>query len=80
MDAFDFSELTDNQQALITQGGWRTGGMGKIPRPGTVRKLLQRGLVIQRTRRVFGVDVREYDVPEEVSAAWHARTAETTAR
>ncbi|HWH75073.1 MAG TPA: hypothetical protein VNV16_12500 [Methylibium sp.] len=69
----DFSGLTAHQRAVLDAGGWQLG-RGKQPARGTVRKLLQRGLVIARPRRVMAAVVDEYEVPAHVAAAWQATT------
>ena len=74
----DFSGLTAHQRALLDAGGWQLG-RGKQPPRGIVKKLLQRGLVVARPKRVMAAVVDEYEVPVEVSAAWRERAAAASA-
>lgn len=73
--AYDFSGLTPRQQELLTFQGWQIG-CELMPQPGprTVRKLIDRGLVVEHQRRVgsgpFAMTVREYEVPLDVHLAW----------
>lgn len=74
-DPYDFSGLTFRQAELLSAGGWRAGCGRQQPLPRTVAKLLERGLLVahKRNDRRFGpfsVVVPEYDVPEQVQAAW----------
>lgn len=75
--AYDFSRLTVAQQELLTYQGWHVGcGMPEVqPRPATVRKLIQRGLVIEREVQYGSMTVKEYEVPLDVHAAWCAYCA-----
>jgi hypothetical protein len=79
-DAYDFSCLTPAQEWLICLCGWHIGATwpdGSMrPQPGkrTVRKLIERGLVVPRERR-DGYLVTEYDVPLDVHAAYCFRGA-----
>ena len=66
---FDFGGLTNAQQAVLMQQGWAPG-RGKQPRPNTMTKLLDRGLVVARSVRVAGVEIAAYDVPTPVHIAW----------
>ncbi len=74
--AYDFSGLTPRQQQLLAAGGWRASiGMGKQPTPHTVRKLVERGLLVAEPRRFMLATITEYRVPADVSAAWRDRAA-----
>lgn len=70
--AFDFTELTDDQQALLTFQGWAPGGVLPQPHPRTVQKLIDRGLVTPYTVTQQGLEVRAYAVPLAVHMAWCA--------
>lgn len=78
-DAYDFSRLTSAQQELLTFGGWAPGSPNRQPIGATVRKLLDRGLVVQRevreARGHFIHVTHAYDVPLPVHMAWCARCA-----
>lgn len=74
MSAFDFTGLTPAQQALLTYDGWHVGSkLIRQPQPRTVRRLLERGLVVPRDTVFLGVRITEYDVPAAVHAAWCSR-------
>jgi hypothetical protein len=73
---FDFTGLTEDQQALLTFQGWEPGGVLPQPTPQTVRKLIDRGLVVPYTVEHAGLDVRAYAVPIDVHMAWCAWCAE----
>lgn len=70
--AFDFTGLTNDQQALLTFQGWAPGGPGPQPHPRTVQKLVDRGLVVPYTITQRGLAVRAYTVPIAVHMAWCA--------
>lgn len=70
-DGYDFSNLTGAQQSLLTFQGWAPGARHtKQPRPGTVKKLIDRGLVVASTRPFMGISVPVYEVPLDVHMAW----------
>jgi hypothetical protein len=71
----DFSGLTAHQRALLDAGGWQLG-RGKQPARGIVKKLLQRGLVVAKPRRIMAAVVDEYVVPEAVIEAWREEQRE----
>lgn len=70
----DFSGLTRRQKELLSAGGWRIDMRTVQPTRATVRKLLDRGLVVERRvtdRRGWPpIPVSEYDVPLDVFQAW----------
>jgi len=68
--AYDFAGLTTTQKSVLTFQGWEPGCHRKQPRPNTMTKLLERGLVVARTVRVAGIDIAAYDVPIPVHIAW----------
>ena len=68
---YDLSGLTFKQKLLLTLQGWHVGSeMLPQPKPETVKKLIERGLVIPKERLHNGVKVIEYEVPLDVHAAW----------
>ena len=73
---YDFSRLTAAQQNLLTFQGWQIGshypGGSMRPQPGprTVRKLIERGLVIPHEVQKGGLTVIEYEIPILVHMAW----------
>lgn len=69
--SYDFSGLTPAQQRVLTFQGWSMG-QGKQPSKATVRKLVDRGLLVARERKFMATTVTEYDVPIPVHAAWCA--------
>lgn len=73
---FDFTGLTEDQQALLTFQGWEPGGVLPQPAPQTVRKLIDRGLVATYVVNHGGLQVRAYAVPIDVHMAWCAWCAE----
>lgn len=69
--AYDFSGLTLTQQWLLTYQGWEPGSkLMKQPRPQSVRKLIERGLVVERPVIFMGIRIKAYDVPLPVHMAW----------
>lgn len=74
--SFDFSGLTPAQQELLTFQGWEPGTRMRQPRPQTVRKLLERGLVVERPMQFMGVAIKAYDVPIPIHMAWCAWCSE----
>lgn len=74
---YDFSRLTPAQQELLTYQGWRVGcGIPAVqPRPATVRKLIERGLVIEHETQYGPLTFKEYEVPLNVHIAWCAHCA-----
>ncbi|WP_157266420.1 hypothetical protein [Azohydromonas aeria] len=74
MDTYDFSRLTPSQQTLLTFQGWSRGCGRPQPHPLSVKKLLDRGLLAQRTVRedqgALALEIHEYDVPLAVHRAW----------
>lgn len=78
--SYDFSGLTNAQHALLTFQGWQVGQANPDrspcvqPSERTVRKLIERGLVIPHERDVpagpFTMSVTEYEVPIDVHMAW----------
>lgn len=70
--AFDFTGLTDDQQAVLTFQGWTPGDALPQPHPRTVQKLIDRGLVTPYTVTHQGLAVRAYAVPIAVHMAWCA--------
>ncbi len=70
MSEYDFSGLTDSQQTLLSFQGWRAGQGMRQPDRRTVKKLIDRGLLIEHERRHEGVAVLEYEVPIPVHMAW----------
>lgn len=69
---FDFTDLTEDQRALLTFQGWTPGGVLPQPAPQTVRKLIDRGFVTAHTVDHAGLRVRAYTVPVDVHIAWCA--------
>jgi hypothetical protein len=78
-DAYDFSRLTPAQEWLICLCGWHVGAkwpdgsMRVQPGKRTVRKLIERGLVVPRESRTRHGRVTEYDVPIAVHMAYCCR-------
>jgi len=70
--SYDFSGLTVRQQEVLTFQGWDVSMGGKVPQPApkTVRKLIERGLVVERINKGPIFTVREYEVPINVHIAW----------
>lgn len=69
---YDFAGLTLTQQRLLTFQGWCVEDAGRIPQPSkrTVKKLLERGLVVEHINQGRIFSVREYEVPIPVHMAW----------
>lgn len=77
---FDFRGLTEVQQWLIVMGGWQIGSTNPDGSPAvqpgkrTVKKLIERGLVVEceAIQWVHGLRLcaTEYIVPPEVHAAY----------
>lgn len=78
---YDFSGLTPAQEWLICLQGWRVGSKypdgSPWPQPSkrTVKKLIERGLVIEKQRRTetasgWALTVTEYEVPLAVHLAY----------
>lgn len=75
---FDFSDLTDRQQGLLTFSGWTTDSFGPKPSTKTVATLIERGLLVPSKRKTTeGTYVLEYVVPTLVHAAWCEHCSET---
>ena len=80
MRDFNFSGLTLIQQDVLTFQGWQLrarypdGSVRRQPSRRSVQKLLDRGLVIAREKRICPVSlpviVTEYEVPVAVHIAW----------
>jgi len=68
--AYDFSKLTDCQQRVLTFQGWVIGSPFPQPDKRTVKKLIDRGLVIAHPRTSHNFTVIEYEVPYPVHYAW----------
>lgn len=79
MSKYDFTRLTQAQQALLTFAGWEPGCGRLQPAVSTTRKLIERGLLVRRTRTDYYAgatfQVPIYDVPLDVHAAWCAHCA-----
>lgn len=74
---YDFSGLTEAQQRLLTFQGWEPGCGQKQPTPRTVKKLIDRKLVVPHDMPFMGITVKAYDVPINVHAAWCEHCANT---
>jgi hypothetical protein len=85
-DGFDFSDLTESQQWLLTFQGWDTSSTFAQPSKRTVAKLIERGLVIPHERQApagvgaLTMTVVEYEVPLVVHLAWCLECARPRAR
>jgi hypothetical protein len=66
----DFTGLTQAQMYLLSYGGWSPNDKRPQPRRTTVRKLIERGLVVERDVVFLGVRMRVYDVPTEIHMAF----------
>jgi hypothetical protein len=73
---YDFSKLTESQQTLLTFQGWSSDSGWPQPSRRTVKKLIDRGLVIEHSvtwvRGNMAMLISEYEVPIPVHAAWCA--------
>lgn len=69
--AYDFHNLTQSQQWLLTVGGWDMHTQ-TIARPsrGTVQPLIDRGLVVEHRMSFQGITVEALVVPIDVHMAW----------
>ena len=70
---YDFKDLTENQQKVLTYLGWTVGNVKdgySQPSERTMKKLIARGLAIPHYRQHKGVEVIEYEVPLAVHMAW----------
>lgn len=83
---YNFSGLTVAQKTMLTFGGWHVGSKF-LPQPQarTVKKLIDRGLLIERRVQQrfavgFNLTLSEYDVPIAVHMAWCERCATTAPR
>lgn len=79
-NTYGFSGLTKAQRELLTFNGWQGCQFPPTqPQARTVRRLLDRGLLIEHKRPVsspFGtMVVSEYEVPLRVHVAWCAHCA-----
>jgi hypothetical protein len=74
---FDFSRLTIKQKELLSFQGWGIHSLPEIPQPlpRTVKKLIERGLVVEHKICWRGMTVIEYEVPISVHIAWCAKCA-----
>lgn len=70
--SYDFTGLTNAQAELLTYQGWEMGSTWptRQPHPLTVKKLIERGLLIEHVTTVGRMTVREYEVPLSVHMAW----------
>lgn len=75
MKKYDFSNLTYNQQMLLSFQGWTIEFAKLLPQPTakTVKKLKDRGLIIEHERVWNGLTVKEYEVPLAVHIEWCER-------
>lgn len=70
-NAFDFSNLTANQRSLLVFNGWQIGStVMNQPSKATVKKLIERGLVIPHEVKRGNMTVTEYEVPVAVHLAF----------
>jgi hypothetical protein len=80
---YDFSNLTDAQQRVLTFQGWQAGDRMRQPHKTTVKKLIARGLVIERDhvsgKPPITFHVTEYEVPMHIHIAWCNYCAELEA-
>jgi hypothetical protein len=60
----DFKALTDKQHALLCYQGWQFGSV-LMPQPQkqVVKKLIEKGFVVDHVVNIGGVSVSEYEVP-----------------
>jgi len=71
VSAYDFTHLSEQQQKLLTYHGWRHGDtFQQQPSQKTAQRLLERGLMLPREILRGSMRWTEYDVPDEVHAAW----------
>jgi len=70
MSEYDFSGLTVAQQNLILFQGWGVGSDRPQPSKRTVKKLIDRGLMVEEIVLAGGVRVSQYYVPICVHIAW----------
>ena len=80
-EQYDFSELTERQQGLLTFAGWMADSFAPKPSKKTVAVLIERELLIPSKRKTAdGICVLEYTVPTPVHMAWceHCAKSETT--
>jgi hypothetical protein len=68
---YDFSNLTEAQGLLLSFQGWSIGRHPQ-PRKNTVKKLIERGLLIPQKRQWNGIEITEYEVPIPVHIEWCA--------
>jgi hypothetical protein len=66
----NFAGLTLAQQYLLTFGGWHPTDKRPQPHRATVRKLIDRGLVIEDQTMFLGVQIPTYTVPHRIHMAW----------
>jgi hypothetical protein len=76
MSNYDFSGLTESQQELLTFQGWSLNDSRNQPSKATVKKLIERGLVVQHEYKRGDFSVAEYEVPIPVHMAWCAYCSE----
>lgn len=68
---YDFSDLSEQQQIVLTYKGWRvTDKFQRRPSAVRMKKLIDRGLVIPREISIGGRCWTEYEVPLAVHIAW----------
>lgn len=74
MADYDFSNLTERQKELLTFQAWTAESATRLgivsPSPRAVKKLIDRGLVIQHERRFGYLTIIEYEIPLSVHIAW----------
>lgn len=76
--AYDFTDLTPNQRALLAVGGWDWGCMRSEPTNETVEPLIARGLLVRHHTQEYsaacndrrGPVRRSFEVPTDVQLAW----------
>jgi hypothetical protein len=69
---YDFSNLTETQQWVLTFQGWHlsTARLMPQPTPRQMAKLIKRGLVIEKEVVDRGLTFKTYEVPLDVHFAW----------
>lgn len=71
-DRYKFNDLTESQQSVIVFGRWTLTSKFPQPNKRTVKKLIERGMVIPHDVEVHGalgaMTVTEYQVPIDVHA------------